>query len=259
VLLEAEAERYDRTRRASPSLLGPLQLLVDGMPGQRLLDLGSGTGNYAACFAEQGLEVVHLDVHEGMVRRAVAKTTGTAGVVADANRLPFHAGAFDRVICINMLHLVRDWGTVLERVLPLVRRGRVVLELQTAENCRGNWASYYFPTQARLEALRSPSERDVVDVMRLLGYQRVKVRHFSYTDLDDANMAALKHWPTRYLDPDIRANNAFFTRMDPDELQAGLQELERDYLSGSLWHLIEHYRPAARRYGDGTFFSADTP
>jgi ubiquinone/menaquinone biosynthesis C-methylase UbiE len=42
-----QAERYDETRSASPSVLRPLRQALEGASGRRLADIGGGTGNYA--------------------------------------------------------------------------------------------------------------------------------------------------------------------------------------------------------------------
>lgn len=53
-----QARTYDRTRSASPSVLGPLRAALAPDPGSRLLDVGGGTGNYAAALRDDGFEPV---------------------------------------------------------------------------------------------------------------------------------------------------------------------------------------------------------
>ena len=47
-----QAERYDETRAASPSVLAPLREALHGAPGRRLADIGGGTDNYALGLSE---------------------------------------------------------------------------------------------------------------------------------------------------------------------------------------------------------------
>ena len=49
-----QAGRYDSTRAASPSILGPLRASLAGVPGPALVDIGGGTGNYRAPCARPG-------------------------------------------------------------------------------------------------------------------------------------------------------------------------------------------------------------
>jgi ubiquinone/menaquinone biosynthesis C-methylase UbiE len=97
-------------------------------PGQRLLDLGSGTG-YPAVLAAQAVgpkgSVLGLDLSEAMleVARRKAKALGLANVTfqaGDASVLPFEAGAFDGVIsrfCLMFLPDVPKAAAEIARVL----------------------------------------------------------------------------------------------------------------------------------------------
>jgi SAM-dependent methyltransferase len=63
-----------------------------------LVDVGCGTGSYAAGLAELGWEVTGVDVSEDMLRRAGAK--GVRTVRADATTLPFEDASFDAAISV---------------------------------------------------------------------------------------------------------------------------------------------------------------
>gem|GEM_PF-5118778 len=56
-----QARAYDTTRAASPSVLAPLRKALEGAPGPELLDIGGGTGNYAAALTEDGWRPLVLD------------------------------------------------------------------------------------------------------------------------------------------------------------------------------------------------------
>ncbi|MFL5856000.1 MAG: class I SAM-dependent methyltransferase, partial [Solirubrobacteraceae bacterium] len=99
-----QAQTYDETRSASPSVLEPLRSALAGAPGPRLLDVGGGTGNYALALREEGWEPVVCDRSPDMLARAAAK--GLDVVEADAQQLPFPDASFDAVICVSMLHHV---------------------------------------------------------------------------------------------------------------------------------------------------------
>lgn len=81
-----QARRYDETRSASLSVLGPLRRALEGAPGRRVVDIGGGTGNYAGALKREGWEPAVVDRSAEMLMRAAAK--GLETVEADAQRLP---------------------------------------------------------------------------------------------------------------------------------------------------------------------------
>src|SRR3954465_3096278 len=103
-------------------LMGPLGPGMEGerriahelmalTPGDTVLDLACGPGNFVRDFAEavgrSGL-VVGLDASATMLARAVRDTRPAPNVAyirGDAVRLPFRDGAFDAVCCFAAVHL----------------------------------------------------------------------------------------------------------------------------------------------------------
>ncbi len=96
------AADYARHRAGfPPELFRRLQTFDVGQPGQRLLDLGTGTGALARGFAARGADVTALDRAAPLleVARRLAQEEGLEldAVRAVAERLPFPAGRFDVV------------------------------------------------------------------------------------------------------------------------------------------------------------------
>jgi SAM-dependent methyltransferase len=72
--------------------------------GDRVLDLASGPGYVAARAAQQGAEVVGVDVAEAMVALARQHHPELAFRRADAEALPFADGSFDSVVGNFLVH-----------------------------------------------------------------------------------------------------------------------------------------------------------
>lgn len=68
-----QSGRYDQTRGASPSILDPIASALAGAPGDRLIDVGGGTGNYAAALRDRGWRAVVVDVSPEMREQADSK------------------------------------------------------------------------------------------------------------------------------------------------------------------------------------------
>jgi SAM-dependent methyltransferase len=82
-----------------PRLFDLLQALGIGVPGQRLLDLGTGTGLVAREFARRGARVSGIDIAPGQIA-AARQAAATEGLdvdfrVAPAETCPFDAASFD--------------------------------------------------------------------------------------------------------------------------------------------------------------------
>ena len=106
--------------------------LSSWQPGERVLDLCTGTGTLARTFASQGANVTGVDLARGMLKRASAKAAGmnTAWVEMDATRLAFSDGSFDvSVLSLALHHMpVPVQLRVLAELRRVTRRSIVIIE-----------------------------------------------------------------------------------------------------------------------------------
>src|SRR5262245_8473523 len=118
--------------------------LLAPRPGERVLDLGCGTGHLPARIAEAGASVVGLDASAEMLAQARAAYPALEFVQADARAFLF-ADPFDAVFSNATLHWIKEPEAVVRRVRDaLAVGGRFVAEF----GGRGN-------VQAVLRALRA--------------------------------------------------------------------------------------------------------
>jgi SAM-dependent methyltransferase len=96
-----------------------VELLGDG--DGALVDVGCGTGSYAAALAELGWTVTGVDVSEDMLRRAREK--GVDAVRADATALPFEDASFDAAVSVFTHTDVDDFSAVVREVARVLRPG----------------------------------------------------------------------------------------------------------------------------------------
>lgn len=129
-----------REKAAVLEALGPVE-------GQRILDIAAGTGRFSLLLAEQGADVVAVDISRAMLDQAEEKrrSIATAGTLAflrgDASTLPFEDDSFDAVIAMRFFHLVDDAVRFLEE-LKRVSAETVIFDTFNRYSCRSvyNWA-----------------------------------------------------------------------------------------------------------------------
>ncbi|MEU9128338.1 demethylmenaquinone methyltransferase [Kitasatospora sp. NPDC048540] len=132
------AAKYDRTNDVLS--LGQTRLwrravadAVGAGPGQRVLDLGAGTGTSSLPFAEAGAEVVPCDFSLGMLAEGKRRHPELALTAGDATRLPFADGVFDAVTISFALRNVQDTDAALRELYRVTKPGGrlVICEFST--------------------------------------------------------------------------------------------------------------------------------
>jgi trans-aconitate 2-methyltransferase len=129
-----DAGRYERRHSYVWNLGADLIDWLDAKPGERILDLGCGTGQLTARIAESGALVTGLDSSADMVAQARRNYPDLHFVHADAAAFRFDV-AFDAVFSNAALHWMRPPEHVVERVSEaLAERGRFVAEFGGSGN-----------------------------------------------------------------------------------------------------------------------------
>jgi demethylmenaquinone methyltransferase / 2-methoxy-6-polyprenyl-1,4-benzoquinol methylase len=91
--------------------------------GERVLDLGAGTGTSSLPFVAAGATVVPCDFSLGMLREGKKRHPELPLTAGDATRLPFTDGAFDAVTISFALRNVHDTDAALREMRRVVRPG----------------------------------------------------------------------------------------------------------------------------------------
>ena len=113
---------YDQAGAFVPKLGADLLDLLAPKPGERVLDLGSGTGDLAAQLAERGALVTGVDASTEMVNEARRKHPRPSFEVQDGQALNFDQ-AFDAVFSNATLHWMPRADAVAEGVARSLKPG----------------------------------------------------------------------------------------------------------------------------------------
>lgn len=127
-MFDGVAKRYDFMNNLLSGGNAPLWRFatvkaIDPQPGERVLDIAAGTGTSSASFARSGAAVVGVDISEGMLEEARRKHQNVEFVLADAEKLPFHADEFDAVTISFGLRNVNDPRKALDEMYRVLKPG----------------------------------------------------------------------------------------------------------------------------------------
>lgn len=182
--IDWDAARYDRQFSFVSSYGEDLLDLLAPQPGERVLDLGCGTGELMARIAERGAEVVGIDGSAEMVAAARDRLPGADVRVADGHFFTLDEPV-DAVFSNAALHwMTRPHEVVRSVAGALVPGGRFVAEMGGAGNVANVLDS--FRTALRDEGLpddvRSPwwfpSVGQQAAVLEAGGFRVARAEHF---------------------------------------------------------------------------------
>jgi SAM-dependent methyltransferase len=185
-------ERYWRPAlgRVAKGLTGPgmdeevriARLLMGLSPGDTVLDVACGPGNFSREFAgavgDSGL-VVGIDGSRTMLDRGAADLAGSgirnlALIRGDAVELPFNGGAFDGVCCFAALHLFADpMDALTEMARVLAPGGRIALMTSVRRQIA---LPPLKPVLERASGMRVFEPDEIVSALRMRGFGEIHQR-----------------------------------------------------------------------------------
>lgn len=123
---------YDEISRGIADSIEHCVMRLNPQPGERILDLATGTGWTARVVAQRGARVVGVDIAADLldVARARAQAEGLpiAYQLADAENLPFEDGQFDAVVStVGVMFASRPDAAAREMARVCRRGGRIAL------------------------------------------------------------------------------------------------------------------------------------
>jgi len=129
--------------------------LISGWPrrGQRLLEVGCGSGLFLEMFWEAGFDTTGLDLSPHMLAAARARVNTRVDLhLGSADLLPFDDKEFDFVALITVLEFVPDPLAALEEAFRVARKGLLVAFLN-------RYSLYYLGNGLRLPFCRPSNLR----------------------------------------------------------------------------------------------------
>jgi trans-aconitate methyltransferase len=229
-----DAGLYDDKHSFVWKLAAGVLELLDAQPGERILDLGCGTGHLTARIAETGANVVGVDRSPEMIHQAKEKYPSLRFEVMDAREIALD-GNFDAVFSNATLHWIKEPERVIAGIKKSLRPGgRFVAEF----GGKGNTGKLLKAVQhawAELE-LADPAPDpwyypSLAEYAGLLEQHGLEVTHATLFDrptpLDDG-VRGLRNWLEMF-------GSAFVEGLPKATRESLLVEIERE-LRPTLFH-----------------------
>jgi ubiquinone/menaquinone biosynthesis C-methylase UbiE len=254
--IEIEAERqqaYDRILAFHPAL-EPLIRPLGLAPGLKVLDVGSGPGyttmEMARRVSASGCTVgvdLNADFVAAAAQRAQANRLAIRYVQSDFPPLPFRAGAFDRVLCKNVLEYVDSAADTVNEMARVAAQGATVVAIDS------DWDMLALalpePARPRSERLLAAAKsiavkeprigRMLYALFRAAGLKEVRVEVFA--GADTVGRAA----------PMLKASLARYARdsgeIASDEVEQWLRDIDAAIAEGQYLMVLPQFVVSARK------------
>jgi ubiquinone/menaquinone biosynthesis C-methylase UbiE len=219
------ATAYARHRQVHPGVVA--ELVATGLlgPQSRVLDVGCGTGNYAAVLgAATGCCMSGVEPSARMLERAREAVAWEALAQGSAEALPFADAEFDVVMSSDVIHHVRDRGAYFAEALRVLRPDGWLITITDSRDdiLRRRPLSSHFPETVEVELRRYPSETLLIEEMTRAGFVDTRTSAVRYA-YDLAEIQAYR-------------DRAFSSLqlIDDAEFARGIARLEADLARGPI-------------------------
>lgn len=229
--------------------------LLDPVAGERILDLGCGTGQLTAKIAESGASVVGLDRSAEMIGQARQNYPGLEFRLADAASFSY-PGEFDAVFSNAALHWITDAEKAIESIASSLRPGgRFVAEFGGRRNIQSLLDASRIALERRGHAFRNPWYFPSLGAYSTLleghGFEVRSAWHFDRPTLLDEGEDALADWIEMFgfalLSPAPREERASIVSDIEDALRPKLYKDGRWQLDYVRLRIQADFRPDLRR------------
>ena len=233
----AYGERFGFVSQLAEDLVG----LLDPRPGERIVDLGCGTGTLAARIAACGADVLGIDADASMVEAARAQHPELRFEVVSAYDFTLESPV-DAVFSNAALHWMTRPEDVLRRVAAALRPGgRFVAEMGGAGNVatvesalRDALARHGVPRDRQLQPWYFPTVAEYTALLERHGFEVRAAWHFGRPTPLAGGDSGLRDWlamfASRFIEPFAAAERAAIAA----EVEAAVRG---ELYAGGRWHV----------------------
>jgi SAM-dependent methyltransferase len=214
------ASTYDELRPADENWREVCEALIreGDLAGRRVLDIGCGTGKFAAALSERA-KVWGVDASPEMLEVARGRAPRARFKQASADALPFKDGWFERVTMWLVVHLVDRARVFAEARRVLGVGGKLAIASFDPSYFGVFWFRDYFPSMEEIDRARFPTRADLEREFPAAGFNAPSFTRLSQTASVSREQALER----------IRGKHiATFDLIPEDEYQAGVAQAESE-------------------------------
>lgn len=158
--------------------------------GQRLLDLGIGTGLASQNFAKLGLQVHGIDISDEMLdaceKKSFTDQLQRCDITCEA--IPYTNGFFDHVISAGVLHFIGDLGDIFSEIQRVIRGGGIfAFSIAPIDSD----APYIIENTGWEVPIVKHSSRQILDMLDHYGFQLLKEQRLLFKGFDKSSYSEL--------------------------------------------------------------------
>ncbi len=171
------ADGYDSHRKGDGPYMPKLVSLASG--AQRVLEIGSGTGNNTAPFLKaHPCTLIGLEPSWGMMTQAHTKGIAAQWIQGSAFHLPLTADSVGFVFGVYMLHYMHDLHAMLSECARVLSHGHAAFITASTAFIDRHPMNRYFPSFAAIDKARFQPVQQVEQAFRKAGFTEVHSERF---------------------------------------------------------------------------------
>lgn len=169
---------YGAYRRPNSAVIKLLLELAGGNGDPCLLEIGTGTGNFASSLEQHFSNLVYgIDPSIEMLKQVPGPVAHRVSL-ARAEQLPFPGGTFTLIYSVDVIHHVRDRDAAAREALRVLKTGGQIAIVTDSEEDIANRVplSRYFPETNPNEVARYPRIETLESELRRAGFADIHRR-----------------------------------------------------------------------------------
>jgi SAM-dependent methyltransferase len=216
----ARAATYDELRPTDENWWEVYEALVreGDLNGRRVLDVGCGTGRFAAALSERA-KVWGVDESPKMLEVARERAPAVRFKEASAYSLPFKNGWFERATMWLVIHLLDRPRGLREIRRVLGAGGRIAVATFDPSYFGLFWFRDYFPSMEKIDLARFPTREDFESELTAAGFEPPAFTRISQ-EATVTREVALERIRGKHI--------ATFDLISDEEWRSGVDRAERD-------------------------------